>query len=152
MFLPLRLITLTSTLIIQDITKTSSNNLLTVWQAKQDGKRIQNSYNLHMSRHGCILFSRFVIRWQKKHANKIHAKFVSYLAVIGLSFKSIFMTNYRTCFKLNRSGMCEDVSSGEDQFGLLKQENARCLEDLKLGRTSSLLKSKVSTDFVKIFL
>ena len=34
--------------------------------------------------------------------------------------------------------MCEDVSSGEDQFGLLKEEDAGCLSDFKLGKTSSL--------------
>ena len=35
---------------------------------------------------GGIPFSRFLICWLKKRANKIRAKFVTYLSAIGFSF------------------------------------------------------------------
>ncbi|KAL9981715.1 hypothetical protein ACROYT_G010457 [Oculina patagonica] len=48
--------------------------------------------------------------------------------------------------------MCEDVSSGEDKFGLLNEEDAWCFEGLKgskLAKIYSSFSSRRKTDFTK---
>ena len=100
--------------------------------------------------HDFVLFSRFMIRWQKMCRNNFSPRFCAVFASDWLESLIHIHSTRGVSLISNCLLMSEGVSSGWAPILLLKEEDAWCWKDLTPGNKSFFLcQSKVSTAVAK---